>query len=137
MKGTIARLALVAAAAAALATPAGASSSEPATNEAASTPILELGAAEALDGSALIQVQYVNGRRYYPRRYGPRYRYRHGAYRYYYNGWWYARRWWRAAPPPPPPAVRANRCEYWASQCVQNWGFDNPDYYGCLRYYGC
>ncbi len=29
------------------------------------------------------------------------------------------------------------RCEYWHHRCVQNWGYGNPDYYGCLRYHGC
>ena len=25
---------------------------------------------------------------------------------------------------------------YWSSRCVANWGYDNPNYYGCMRYYG-
>jgi hypothetical protein len=29
------------------------------------------------------------------------------------------------------------RCEYWHRRCVANWGYRNPDYYGCMRYQGC
>lgn len=32
---------------------------------------------------------------------------------------------------------RARRCGYWRDRCAVNWGWRNPDYYGCLRYYGC
>jgi len=30
----------------------------------------------------------------YSPRFGHRYHYRHGAYRFYYGGWWYPRPWW-------------------------------------------
>jgi hypothetical protein len=29
------------------------------------------------------------------------------------------------------------RCVYWHRICVDNWGYQNPDYYGCMRYQGC
>lgn len=28
-------------------------------------------------------------------------------------------------------------CGYWRRQCGENWGWDNNDFYGCLRYHGC
>jgi len=31
----------------------------------------------------------------------------------------------------------SDRCEYWGDRCVDNWGYGNSDYYGCLRYHGC
>ena len=32
---------------------------------------------------------------------------------------------------------RPGRCEHWHNQCAHNWGYGNPDYYGCMRYHGC
>ena len=29
------------------------------------------------------------------------------------------------------------RCQYWSNQCVRNWGYRNPNYFGCLRYHRC
>jgi hypothetical protein len=29
------------------------------------------------------------------------------------------------------------RCEYWNRICADNWGYQNPDYYDCMRYQGC
>lgn len=29
------------------------------------------------------------------------------------------------------------RCESWRRRCAANWGYRNPDYYGCMRYHGC
>jgi len=29
------------------------------------------------------------------------------------------------------------RCGYWHRRCVRNWGYANPNYYGCMRYHGC
>jgi hypothetical protein len=31
----------------------------------------------------------------------------------------------------------AGRCAYWHRRCVQNWGYRNNNYYGCMRYYDC
>ncbi|MBX2805836.1 MAG: hypothetical protein KTR19_07685 [Hyphomicrobiales bacterium] len=28
-------------------------------------------------------------------------------------------------------------CRRWKNACSENWGYDNSDYYGCLRYHGC
>ena len=37
---------------------------------------------------------HVTKRFVYTKRYGPRYRYRHGRYTYFYGGYYYARPWW-------------------------------------------
>ncbi|MFO1089752.1 MAG: hypothetical protein U1E46_09270 [Hyphomicrobiales bacterium] len=70
--------------------------------------------------------------------YGPRYAYPRYGYPYFYQGYYYPRIWWNApayAPPPPPPG--GGRCSSWASACANNWGVNNPNYNGCLRYHGC
>ena len=28
-------------------------------------------------------------------------------------------------------------CDHWRYECRRNWGWDNNDYYGCLRYHNC
>lgn len=28
-------------------------------------------------------------------------------------------------------------CAYWSERCTANWGRDNANYYGCLRYHRC
>ncbi|MEM9726734.1 MAG: hypothetical protein AAF909_14920 [Pseudomonadota bacterium] len=28
-------------------------------------------------------------------------------------------------------------CDYWADQCARNWGANNNNFYGCLRYHRC
>lgn len=82
-------------------------------------------------------------RHHYDRhRHGPRYKHRRKNYRYHYGGWWYAFPWWSPfywnAPYWGTPAPRYNdRCAYWHRRCVENWGYNNPDYRGCMRYYGC
>ena len=30
-----------------------------------------------------------------------------------------------------------SRCNYWSDRCIDNWGHQNSNYYGCLRYHGC
>lgn len=105
--------------------------------------------------------------RYYREaRHGPRYRYRHGRYTYFYDGWWYVSPWWLLAYPTATTVVyeypveadvygyaqggaySSNefddayredqaRCAYWSDRCIENWGFQNPNYRGCLRYHGC
>jgi hypothetical protein len=56
----------------------------------------------------------------------PRYRHRHGRFRYYYSGWWYAFPWWTE-----------NECEYWSDVCASQWGYDTGGYYSCMSYSGC
>lgn len=29
------------------------------------------------------------------------------------------------------------RCGYWRRQCIKNWGANNADFRGCMRYEGC
>jgi hypothetical protein len=31
----------------------------------------------------------------------------------------------------------AGSCPYWSQRCADSWGYDNSDYRGCMRYYGC
>ena len=89
----------------------------------------------------------------YPRFYrrgwhGHRYRRAYGPYRYRYHGWYYRRPWWIASGYSrryPRHAYyydryevrRGGRCDYWARQCGRNWGYRNPDFYGCMRYHRC
>jgi hypothetical protein len=50
------------------------------------------------------------------------------------------------APPPyyypprryytPRPYV-GGQCAYWHQRCLQNWGYSNSNYRGCMRYHGC
>ncbi len=77
--------------------------------------------------------------RFYNRRiHGPRYRYRRPGFVHFHLGWWYATPWWVATVPIYRHSYRvATSCDYWADRCAANWGFDNVDYYGCLRYHGC
>jgi hypothetical protein len=35
------------------------------------------------------------------------------------------------------PRYSSGSCGYWSSRCVENWGYGNSNYYGCLRYHGC
>lgn len=28
-------------------------------------------------------------------------------------------------------------CSHWQKACSENWGHDNSDYYGCLKFHGC
>ncbi|MEL6979773.1 MAG: hypothetical protein AAGM38_13975 [Pseudomonadota bacterium] len=35
------------------------------------------------------------------------------------------------------PAPSNGACDYWANQCAGNWGVNNDNFYGCLRYHGC
>lgn len=30
-----------------------------------------------------------------------------------------------------------NSCSHWKNACGENWGYNNNDYYGCLKYHGC
>lgn len=72
-------------------------------------------------------------RRYNNRRHGRRHRRRQDGFSHFYLGWWYADPWWE-----PRRYSRSNdRCAYWSDRCVDNWGYRNPDYWGCMRYYGC
>ncbi len=41
------------------------------------------------------------------------------------------------SPPVENPPVASGRCSYWHQQCVKNWGSNNPNYYGCMRYEKC
>lgn len=53
--------------------------------------------------------------------YGPRYRPRpYRPYRRYYRRHAY-------------PGV----CARWRDACIANWGFRNPNYFGCMRHHGC
>ena len=36
-----------------------------------------------------------------------------------------------------PRRSHRSSCSYWSDRCADNWGYDNSDYYGCLRYHGC
>lgn len=36
----------------------------------------------------------------------------------------------------PRPYV-GGQCAYWHQRCVQNWGYSNSNYRGCMRYHGC
>ena len=104
---------------------------------------------------------YRGGNRYYGRRHGGwRYGYRSGN-RYYgrrhgYRGWGYVAPYWGYPGSYYGPSVyvgpyydeaepryydgappSGDRCAYWHRQCVKNWGANNPDYYGCMRYEKC
>lgn len=35
------------------------------------------------------------------------------------------------------PRYSAGSCSYWSDRCIENWGYGNSNYYGCLRYHGC
>lgn len=37
----------------------------------------------------------------------------------------------------PRHSSRGSSCGYWSGQCGKNWGYNNPDYDGCLRYHRC
>ncbi len=45
---------------------------------------------------------------------------------YYYSGYDYT--------PAPAPG---GSCSRWSRRCTANWGYGNPDYWGCMRYHGC
>lgn len=82
---------------------------------------------------------YRGERSYDRRRHGPRYRDRRPGFNYYFGGYYYAVPWWSfgiVIAPPARPAL-SDRCLYWHDRCVANWGYNNPDYYGCMRYHGC
>lgn len=36
-----------------------------------------------------------------------------------------------------PRRIHRSSCSYWSDRCADNWGYNNSDYYGCLRYHGC
>jgi len=58
------------------------------------------------------------------RRHRRRYIRRH-YYVPYYRGYYYGY------------GPRYGRCDYWRKRCIANWGYGNPDFYGCMRYHGC
>ena len=35
------------------------------------------------------------------------------------------------------PRKYEGRCAYWEERCVAEWGYQNPDYYGCMQYHRC
>ena len=35
------------------------------------------------------------------------------------------------------PRGYEGRCAYWEERCVAEWGYQNPDYYGCMQYHRC
>jgi hypothetical protein len=35
------------------------------------------------------------------------------------------------------PRYSGGSCSYWSDRCIENWGYGNSNYYGCLRYHGC
>lgn len=35
------------------------------------------------------------------------------------------------------PGGHPGGCERWADACADNWGVNNSNFYGCLRYHGC
>lgn len=35
------------------------------------------------------------------------------------------------------PEYPPRSCRYWHHRCIENWGYDNPDYVGCMRFHGC
>ena len=81
-----------------------------------------------------------DGRRWY----GPRYRTSRPGYRYFRGGWWYPFAWWNSPAlvylpqwPYAQAPARGGACEYWSDRCIANWGFNNPDYRGCMRYHRC
>ncbi|MXN65634.1 hypothetical protein GR183_12035 [Stappia sp. GBMRC 2046] len=80
---------------------------------------------------------YHHGGRWY----GPRYRYRRPGFTYFYGGWWYPYIWWGAPALAYAPRYYAQpvvpACQYWSDRCIANWGYANPNYYGCLRYHRC
>ena len=83
--------------------------------------------AGAENGTALQQVS----RR---RRYWGRYRHRH--YRRPYFGFYFG--YPRYYGYYRPYRYRyAGQCSYWHRRCVNNWGYRNSNYYGCMRYHGC
>lgn len=64
----------------------------------------------------------------------PRYSVRRPGFVHYYLGWWYAFPWWIGTWP---SYGYDDRCQYWHDRCVARWGYDNPNYYGCMRYHRC
>ena len=42
-----------------------------------------------------------------------------------------------AIPVVPRTYADAGSCPYWSQRCADSWGYDNSDYRGCMRYYGC
>lgn len=67
----------------------------------------------------------------------PRYRYRRPGFTYFYGGWFYPFAWWLTPQVTYTPRVYSGRCTYWHRQCVRNWGYRTPSYYGCMRYHRC
>lgn len=73
--------------------------------------------------------------------------YGHGGYGYRgprYHQPYYAPRPYYYVPPPPvyytPPAVSpygSGHCAYYADACGRNWGWNNNNWNGCMRYHGC
>lgn len=73
--------------------------------------------------------------RYDRRRHGERHRTRRPGFTYYHGGYYYAWPWWTFGIVVAPGY--GGTCSYWHNQCVANWGYANPNYYGCMRYHGC
>jgi hypothetical protein len=63
-----------------------------------------------------------------------RYRVRRPGFVHYYQGWWYPFAWWIGT-----SAYYGydDSCQYWHDRCVARWGYNNSNYYGCMRYHGC
>jgi len=85
----------------------------------------------AAPGRTAIRRPYVRidrGARY------SRYRVRRPGFVHYYQGWWYPFAWWIGT-----SAYYGydDSCQYWHDRCVARWGFNNSNYYGCMRYHGC
>ena len=74
-------------------------------------------------------------RRYYGYGYyGPRSYY---GPRYYYGPSYYPSRYYGPRYYRPHRYRRGGSCGYWSQRCGGNWGYNNPNYYGCMRYEGC
>ena len=81
-------------------------------------------------------------RRFSRRFRGPRFSFPRPGFPYLYGGYYYNSPWWESdyyyyggydyVPP-----VYGGRCERWRRRCGRNWGYNNPDFRGCMRYHGC
>jgi hypothetical protein len=80
---------------------------------------------------------YYGGAYDYP--YYRRRHYRHDYFgpRYYGPDYYYGPRYYSPRIYRPHRHRRGGGCGYWSRQCGNNWGYNNPDFYGCLRYHGC
>ncbi len=70
---------------------------------------------------------------------GPRFTLQQPGFPYFYGGYWYGTPWWEddLYYAYDEPLSYGGRCEDWSRQCRANWGYNNPDYWGCMRYHGC